>query len=40
MWAGSKKYVGAILNIFKYFVIILTVSANYIFVYLLNNKVF
>ena len=32
--------VGAILNIFKYFIIILTVSTNYIFVHLLDNKVF
>ena len=29
-----------ILNIFKYFIIILIVSTNYIFVYLLDNKVF
>ena len=31
---------GAILNIFKYFVIILVVSTNYMFVHLLDNKVF
>ena len=30
----------SILNIFKYFVIILIVSTNYIFVYLLGNEVF
>jgi len=29
-----------ILNIFKYFIIILIVSTNYIFVHLLDNKVF
>ena len=35
------KHVGAILNIFlKYFIIILFVSTNYIFVHLLDNKVF
>jgi len=30
----------AILNNFKYFIIILIVSTNYIFVHLLDNKVF
>jgi len=30
----------SILNIFKYFIIILIVSTNYIFVHLLDNKVF
>ena len=34
------KHVAAILNIFKYFIIILIVSTNYIFVHLLDNKVF
>ena len=34
------KYVEAVLNIFKYFIIILIVSTNYIFVHLLDNKVF
>jgi len=36
----DSKHVGAILNIFKYFIIILIVSTNYIFVHLLDNKVF
>ena len=36
----DPKYVGAILNIFKYFIIILIVPTNYIFVHLLDNKVF
>ena len=36
----NPKHVGAILNIFKYFIIILNVSTNYIFVHLLDNKVF
>jgi len=31
---------GSILNIFKYFIIILIASMNYIFVHLLDNKVF
>ena len=35
-----RNNVGAILNIFKYFVIILIVSTNYVFVHLLGNKVF
>jgi len=35
-----RNMVGVILNIFKYFIIILTVSTNYIFVHLLDNKVF
>jgi len=34
------KHVGSNSNIFKYFVIILIVSTNYIFVHLLDNKVF
>jgi hypothetical protein len=33
-------HVGAILNIFKYFIIILIVATNYIFVHLLDNKLF
>ena len=36
----DPKHVGAILNIFKCFIIILIVSTNYIFVHLLDNKVF
>jgi len=36
----DPKHVGAFLNIFKYFVIILIVSTNYIFVHLLDNEVF
>jgi len=36
---AQSRHVGAILNIFKYF-IILIVSTNYIFVHLLENKVF
>ena len=36
----DPKHVGTILNIFKCFIIILTVSTNYIFVYLLDNNVF
>jgi len=36
----DRKHFGAILNIFKYFIIILIVSKNYIFVHLLDNKVF
>ena len=35
-----KINVGAILNIFKYFIIILIVPTKYIFVHLLDNKVF
>ena len=34
------KYVGIILNIFKCFIVILIVSTNYIFVHLLDIKVF
>ena len=30
----------SILNIFKYYIIILIVSTNYVFVHLLDNKVF
>jgi hypothetical protein len=36
----DPKHIGAILNIFKYFIIILIVSTNYIFVHLLDHKVF
>ena len=36
----DPKHVGVILNIFKYFIIILIVSTNYISVHLLDNKVF
>ena len=36
----DPKHVGAILNIFKDFIIILIVSTNCIFVHLLDNKVF
>jgi len=36
----DPKHVGAILNIFKYFIIILIVSTNYIFVHLLDNEMF
>ena len=36
----QNENVGANLNIFKYFIIILIVSTNYIFVHLLDNKVF
>jgi len=36
----DPKYFGAILNIFEYFIIFLIVSTNYIFVHLLDNKVF
>ena len=36
----DPKHVGAILNIFKYFIIIVILSVNYIFVHLLDNKVF
>jgi len=35
-----EQYVGAILNIFKYFMIILILSTNYMFVHPLDNKVF
>jgi len=35
----TSKHVGAILNIFKHFIIILIISTNYIFVHLLDNKV-
>ena len=35
----ALTHVGAILSIFKYFIIILIVSTNYIFVRLLDNKV-
>jgi hypothetical protein len=35
-----RNMLGAILNIFKYFTIILIVSTNYIFVHLLDNKMF
>jgi len=34
----DPKYVGAILNSFQYYIIILIVSTNYIFVHLLDNK--
>ena len=36
----DPKHVGAILNIIKYVIMILIVSTNYIFVHLLDNKVF
>ena len=36
----DPKHVGAILNIFGCFIIILIIYANYIFVHLLDNKVF
>jgi hypothetical protein len=36
----DPKYVGSFLNSFKYFIIILIVSMNYIFVHLLDRKVF
>jgi len=36
----DPKHVGAILNIIKYFIIILVVSTNYIFMHPLDNKVF
>ena len=36
----DPKHVGVVLNIFKYFIIIPTVSTNYIFLLLLDNKVF
>jgi len=35
-----RNMLGAIVNILKYFIIILIVSTNYIFVQLLDNKVF
>jgi len=35
-----RNMLGAFLNIIKYFIIILIVSTNYIFVHLLDNKVF
>ena len=35
----DAKHVGAILNILKYFIIILIVTTNYIFVHLLDNNV-
>ena len=37
---SDPKHVGATLNIFKYFIIILIVFMNYIYVHLLDNKVF
>jgi len=36
----DPKHVGTVLNILKYFIIILIVSTNYIFVHLLDSKVF
>jgi len=36
----DPKHFGAILKIFKCFIIIVIVSTNYIFVHLLDNKVF
>ena len=35
-----RNMFGAIVNVLKYFIIILIVSTNYIFVHLLGNKVF
>jgi len=35
-----RNMLGAILNIFKYFIIILIVSTNHIFVHLLDKKLF
>jgi len=36
----DPKHVGAILNMFKYFIIILIVFTNFIFVHLLDNNFF
>ena len=36
----AKKHVGVISNILKYFIVILILSTNYIFVHLLGNEVF
>jgi len=37
---GHDRTITVILNIFKYSIIIIIVSTNYIFVHLLDNKVF